>query len=132
MLASAVTSQIAGSCGPSAASTQCYTLSDFLASKTETALGNLGRNAFRGPGYVDTDFSIYKNFNITERMRFRLGASAFNAFNHPNFQNPGADVAGGGFGLITSTAVPPTSAYGSFQGAAVSGRVLVVTGRFQF
>ena len=34
--------------------------------------------------------------------------------------------------LITSTAIPPTSAYGAFQGSAVSGRVLVVTGRFNF
>jgi hypothetical protein len=65
-------------------------------------------------------------------MRLQIGASAYNALNHPNFQNPNADLAGGGFGTITATAIPPTSAYGSFQGSAVSGRVLVLTGKFQF
>jgi hypothetical protein len=85
-----------------------------------------------GPNYVDFDLSLYKNFNVTERMRFQFGASAYNVLNHPNFQNPTADVSSPGFGTISSTAIPPTSAYGSFQGSAVSGRVLVVTGKFMF
>src|SRR5687767_8429618 len=29
--------------------------------------GNLGRNTFRGPGFVSTNFSLGKNFSITER-----------------------------------------------------------------
>jgi outer membrane receptor protein involved in Fe transport len=119
-------------CGVSAVNTPCISSSNFVAAETETAFGNLGRNAFRGPGYTDVDTSLFKNFNLTERLRFQFGASAYNVLNHPNFQNPAADVATPGLGSITSTAVPPTSAYGAFQGSAVSGRVLVVTGRFQF
>jgi hypothetical protein len=119
-------------CGVSAINTPCFNTNQFVPSQTETTFGNLGRNIFFGPGYVDLDASLYKNINITERLRFQFGASAYNLMNHPHFQNPNADIAAGGLGTITSTAIPPTSAYGSFQGSAVSGRVLVVTGRLQF
>jgi hypothetical protein len=132
MLATTTATSLPETCGPSAVNVACYSSSEFLASKTETGFGNVGRNALRGPGYTDVDFSLYKNFNVTEAMRFQFGASGYNVLNHPHFQNPVADVAASGFGTIQSTAIPPTSAYGSFQGSAVSGRVLVVTGRFQF
>ncbi|MBV9763232.1 MAG: TonB-dependent receptor [Acidobacteriaceae bacterium] len=131
MLASA-NGAVNTNCGVSAVNTPCFSSSNFVSPETETTFGNLGRNAFRGPGYFDIDTSVFKNINITERLRFQIGASAYNLMNHPHFQNPNANIAAGGLGTITATAVPPTSAYGSFQGSAVSGRVLVVTGRFQF
>ncbi|MBV9300571.1 MAG: TonB-dependent receptor [Acidobacteriaceae bacterium] len=120
-------------CGTSAVTTPCYSTTQFVAAHSETGFGNVGRNSIYGPHYSDIDTSLYKNFNITERMRFQIGASAYNLINHPNFQNPNANIASPStFGSITATAIPPTSAYGSFQGSAVSGRVLVLTGRFQF
>jgi hypothetical protein len=120
-------------CGASAVNTPCFTPSQFVASGSETAFGNVGRNSMRGPNYADVDVSLFKNFTIKENYRFQFGASAYNIANHPNFQNPNADIsAPSSFGTITATAIPPTSAYGSFQGSAVSGRVLVVSGRFQF
>jgi len=61
-----------------------------------------------------------------------LGASAYNLFNHPNFSAPNGDVSSAAFGYIQSVVSPPTSPYGSFQGSGVSGRVLVLTGRFSF
>ncbi len=131
MLATPVTT-IPETCGASAVNTACYSLSDFLPSKSETAFAPVGRNALHGPDYFSTDISLFKNFNVTERMTLQLGINAYNALNHPNFQNPNADVAGSGFGMITSTAIPPTSAYGAFQGSSVSGRVVVLTGRFSF
>jgi hypothetical protein len=51
-------------------------------------IGNLLRNAFRGPAYKDFDFSVSKTFDITERVKARFGADFFNLFNHPNFSNP--------------------------------------------
>ncbi len=120
-------------CGASAVNTPCYSSSQFLQSATEGAFGNVGRNSLYGPHYSDIDFSLFKNFTIKENYRFQFGASAYNVMNHPNFQNPNADIASpSSFGTISATATPPTSAYGSFQGSAVSGRVLVVSGRFQF
>jgi hypothetical protein len=61
-----------------------------------------------------------------------LGAQAYNIFNHPNFSNPNTTLGVGSFGTITSVQAPPTSPYGSFQGAAVTQRILVVTGKVTF
>ena len=76
--------------------------------------------------------SLYKKFALGERMHIRIGVSAYNLPNHPNFAAPGHDIARPGFGLITGTVTPPTSAHGAFQGSAVSGRVMVLTGKFVF
>ena len=56
----------------------------------------------------------------------------YNILNHANFANPSGSLSSGSFGRITSVVGPPTSIYGSFQGASVSGRVLVLTGRITF
>jgi len=50
--------------------------------------GNTGRNAVYGPGYWNVDMGILKNFNVTERVKFQFRTEMFNAFNHPNFDNP--------------------------------------------
>ena len=94
--------------------------------------GTIPRNSFRGPGYFDTDLNVNKTFAIAERYHLLVGAYFFNILNHPNFDLPGNNVAGGNFGLIQSTVGPPTSAYGSFQGSAVSGRVVQMQVKFTF
>lgn len=50
--------------------------------------GNLGRNSLVGPPFRQLDFSIFKNTNITERLKLELRFEAYNLFNHPNFANP--------------------------------------------
>jgi hypothetical protein len=50
--------------------------------------GNLGRNAFRGPGYASVDFGLFKRFAITETVAATLRFEAFNAFNRVNLQGP--------------------------------------------
>ena len=110
----------------------CFSTSQFAAYNKQTDWGNWPRNSFRAPGYFDTDASLYKAISLSENVRFRFGASAYNILNHPNFASPGYDAATSGFGTISSTVGAPTSPYGSFQGSAVSGRVLVVSGRFNF
>jgi hypothetical protein len=73
-----------------------------------------------------------KNFAITERAKFQLAANMFNVLNHPNFFAPLSNAAGGGFGTIFTTSVPPTTPYGAFQGAGVSGRLIQLQGKFIF
>ncbi len=111
---------------------RCLTPSEFGAPKTQADFGNIPPDSFRGPGYFDIDTQVSKKIPLTERIAFQLGASAYNVLNHPNFANPNNNVAVGSFGTITSTVSPPTSIYGSQQGALVSGRVLVVFGKFNF
>ena len=47
-------------------------------------------------------------------------------------RNPSGTLSSGSFAQITTTLGPPTSIYGTGQGAAVSGRLMVVTGTFTF
>ncbi|HEX8882036.1 MAG TPA: hypothetical protein VF749_18465, partial [Candidatus Acidoferrum sp.] len=74
--------------------------------------GGLGRNAFTGPNFVNSDLSVVKNTKLNERMNLQLRAEAFDVFNHPNFGNPNLNVQSSSFGRITSTRFP-TGDFGS-------------------
>ncbi len=50
--------------------------------------GSEGRNELRGPGYFNTDFSIFKNFAWGESWNLQIRAEIFNIFNHINLANP--------------------------------------------
>lgn len=50
------------------------------------SFGNTGRNTLRGPGYQTWDFSLFKNFQLTENKRFEFRSEFFNFPNHPNLQ----------------------------------------------
>jgi hypothetical protein len=54
--------------------------------------GNVGRNALRGPGFFQWDFSAMKSFNLTEKTQFQFRADLFNILNHPNYSNPDGGV----------------------------------------
>jgi hypothetical protein len=55
-------------------------------------IGTCGRNAFRGPHFVQWDFNLNKTTKITERMSLQLRFEAFNLLNHPNFNPSPAGV----------------------------------------
>jgi hypothetical protein len=66
--------------------------------------GNLGRNAFSGPGFGAVDFSVFKTTSITERVKIQFRAEIFNIFNRTNLADPGVNLAAStSFGLITNT-----------------------------
>ena len=52
---------------------------------TPGTFGNVGRNTVQGPGNRDWDFSLFKNFSITERAKMEFRAEFFNILNHTNF-----------------------------------------------
>jgi outer membrane receptor protein involved in Fe transport len=64
--------------------------------------GNAGRNILYGPGRTNWDFSIFKNFSLTERFKFQYRTEFFNLFNTPQFGLPNAAVGNPGAGAITS------------------------------
>jgi outer membrane receptor protein involved in Fe transport len=91
--------------------------------------GNLGRNALRGPGYRNFDFSVFKTTRITESVALQLRAEFFNIFNHPNFASPllpgfsadasfnGIDpVTGRGIGFLPITVTPDVGIGNPFLG----------------
>ena len=61
----------------------------------------LGRNIFRGPGYINLDLGVTKNIDLTEKIKMQIRGEAFNALNHPNFDQPFS--ASVGSPAITST-----------------------------
>lgn len=60
--------------------------------------GNLGRNTFRGPGYIQTDASLSKKFAVTERVSLQLKLDAYNAPNRVNLLEPVMDLNNNNFG----------------------------------
>ena len=61
-----------------------------------TAFGNSGIGGVLGPGQFNWDISILKNTKLTERVNMQFRADFYNAFNHPQFADPG----GGSFGTV--------------------------------
>jgi len=55
-------------------------------------VGNLGRNVFHGPHAINFDFSLFKNFRVTERQKVEFRAEMFNIFNTPQFANPSGNI----------------------------------------
>jgi hypothetical protein len=54
--------------------------------------GNVGRNALRGPGFFQWDFSTMKNFDLTRKAKLQFRADLFNIINHPNYSNPDGGI----------------------------------------
>ncbi len=102
--------------------------------------GNLGRNALRGPDFAWSDFYLTKWFSLSERVKLRLEAQAFNIFNHPNFALPSIVNAGipgnrstqTGFGALTYTTAPPTGLLGVGLGGDSSPRMIAFKARLEF
>ncbi len=69
---------------------------------TSPCIGNAGRNILIGPGVQIADLSLAKtiSFRETKRLSFRL--EVFNAFNHPNYDLPDANVTNATAGVITA------------------------------
>ena len=63
-----------------------------------------------GPGFVNTDFSVIKQFALPwENMGLNFRAEFFNLFNHAQFASPVNDISapGGGFGQVQNTVNNP-------------------------
>jgi hypothetical protein len=65
--------------------------------------GDLGRNAFRAPGFEQLDFAADKTFQIREQMRLQFRSEFFNFFNRTNFGIPDTKTTDAAFGTITTT-----------------------------
>jgi hypothetical protein len=108
---------IVAGCNPNAGP---HTVSEWFntACFTEPAAGQLG-NASRapviGPDFVNTDFSLIKQFKLPwENMGLNFRAEFFNLFNHAQFATPNStsslatpDINSPGFGSIAATVNNP-------------------------
>jgi len=119
-----------GSCG--AYYLTCLNPSGFASAGTLTAFPNQVRNQYRSPGFFDSDFSVSKNFKMTERVAFNAGANFYNVFNHPNFAQPNNLFGTTTFGEVTSQTAPPTTPFGSFFPGSPAGRIIQLQGKIIF
>jgi outer membrane receptor protein involved in Fe transport len=62
--------------------------------QTEGTLGDLGKNQFYGPHDRRDDFSVMKNFPLTENYKLQFRAECFNLSNTPNFDVPSGVIQG--------------------------------------
>jgi hypothetical protein len=111
--------------GPEGGNTNCpakvHTLQNWFnpcafADAPAGELGNAARAPVYGPRFVNTDFSVIKDFPLSFReatyVQFR--AEFFNLFNHPHFYLPGTSAASmqdvdspSSFGVVNSTLNDP-------------------------
>jgi outer membrane receptor protein involved in Fe transport len=65
--------------------------------------GTAGRNTVIGPGLVQTDLSVLKQFRLAEKHTLEFRAELFNALNRANFRDPGTNIGQPAtFGVIQS------------------------------
>ena len=69
--------------------------------------GNAGRNILYGPGRVNFDFSLFKEFRIREEMRLQFRSEIFNLLNTAQFDLPNASIGAGNAGTITGIVGTP-------------------------
>jgi hypothetical protein len=79
-----------------------------FASPTPGTYSNQGRNSFYGPSTHQIDFSVFKNFRITEHVTAQARVEVFNIFNFVNYGNSsqglmGNNLQGSNLGTIYGT-----------------------------
>jgi hypothetical protein len=63
--------------------------------------GNSGRNILFGPGRINVDYSLFKDFAVNERWKVQFRAEFFNLFNTPQFDLPNTGIGTPNAGTIT-------------------------------
>jgi hypothetical protein len=99
------------------------------------SVGNIGRNAFTGPGINNFDMSLFKNFALKEHMSLQLRFEVYNVFNHTQ---PAA--VGTGFSAPSNTpGATPTftvNGAGQYSQGQINGfrdqRAIQLAGKFYF
>jgi hypothetical protein len=66
--------------------------------------GNFPRNGLEGPGQFNIDFSLFKNFSVTEQVTVQFRWEVFNAFNRTNFLLPNGATGGAGGNIMSRSA----------------------------
>jgi Carboxypeptidase regulatory-like domain len=68
--------------------------------------GDAGTGTIRGPGLINFDLTLRKDFRITERQAVEFRAEFFNVINHVNFTSVSTTFGTGTFGQVTAAADP--------------------------
>jgi hypothetical protein len=92
---------------PTTDGTGCYFLPSAFAVNTDLGtFGTANRRFIHGPGFNNTDFGFSKRTVIKENYAFDVRLEFFNIFNHAQFTNPGGNITGSNFGIVTNARDP--------------------------
>lgn len=89
-------------------------------------LGNSSPGVIVGPGLANFDFGLFKYFQIREKARLQVKATATNFFNHPNLGNPNTDITSINAGRITGLTGR------GMNGSTNTMRSIMLGARFEF
>jgi hypothetical protein len=99
------------------------------------SVGDIGRNAFTGPGINNWDMSLFKNFQFKEHMSLQLRFEVYNVFNHTQPNSVGVGFSG----PSNTPGATPTftvSGAGQFSQGQINGfrdpRAIQLGGKFYF
>ncbi len=76
-----------------------------FAQQTAGTFGNVHRNSLYGPGAFHLDASVSRVFHV-EKVGLMFRVDAFNALNHPTWNNPTTSITSGQFGRINGFGPP--------------------------
>jgi len=76
-----------------------FDISSFV-TPAQNTLGNAGRNIIQGPGIVNLDAALHRNFRIREGMQLALRVESFNFSNTPHYTNPNGNAQSPQFGEV--------------------------------
>jgi hypothetical protein len=82
-------------------------------------LGNISRNAFRGPTATQFDAQVSRIFPIHESLNATFRLEAFNVLNHPIFGNPTSNLS-------------TTATFGQISALATNTQARVFQGSIKF
>ncbi|WP_348267724.1 carboxypeptidase-like regulatory domain-containing protein [Edaphobacter paludis] len=68
--------------------------------------GNAATGSIQGPGLIDFDMALYKDFHINESNFFEFRGEAFNVLNHTNFTTINTTYGNASYGNATAAADP--------------------------
>lgn len=86
-----------------------------------------GVNYLYGPGLANYDFSIQKNFRVTERVGLELRADAFNVFNHTQFSGINSTLNFAVLNPSTNQYVNATTSQNGVFGSVINGAFIPIT-----
>jgi hypothetical protein len=93
-----------------------------------TSVGTVARNAYRGPGYMPNNASLFKTFVLHENWAFDFRCDVFGLTNSPQFSPPSSSITSGTFGQVTGT----INSGAGINGIGTLGRSLQLAGTLRF
>ncbi len=85
-----------------------------------------------GPGYINSDLSLNKEFRVTERLHAEFRAEALNAFNTPQFATPSLSIGQYSATAVTTNNTAYSSGAGQITGTLGFPRLVQLGGRLTF